>query len=104
MRDQFVTRELDWIRVKGKTQPVAIYELAGEAGAVDARQQELAARFAEGLHLYREQQWSDAAEAFARAQQVAPADNPSRVFALRCEYYRTHPPETWDGVHVMHVK
>jgi hypothetical protein len=54
--------------------------------------------------LYREQQWGAAAAAFARAQQVDPADSPSRVFALRCEYYRTHPPETWDGVHVMHVK
>jgi adenylate cyclase len=32
VRDQVVARELDLIRVKGKTQPVTIYELVGRAG------------------------------------------------------------------------
>jgi adenylate cyclase len=104
IRDQFVTRELDWIRVKGKTRPVAIYELVAEAGALEARQREVFAQFAEGLALYREQRWADAGAAFARAQQLDPQDGPSRAFALRCEYYRSYAPGTWDGVHIMHVK
>jgi adenylate cyclase len=104
VRDEFVTRELDWIRVKGKHQPVAIYELVAEAGTTDARQQEVFARFAEGLALYRAQRWVDAHAAFARALQIDPQDSPSRVFTRRCEYYRDHAPETWDGVHVMQVK
>jgi adenylate cyclase len=104
VRDQFVTRELDWIRVKGKTRPVAIFELVAEAGTASARQQELLARFAEGLALYRAQRWADAQAAFARVRDVDPSDRPSQVFAERCEYYRAGPPESWDGVHVMHVK
>ncbi|HUE87499.1 MAG TPA: adenylate/guanylate cyclase domain-containing protein [Vicinamibacterales bacterium] len=104
VRDQFVTRELDWLRVKGKTRPVAIYELVADAGTVDDRRQDLFSRFAEGLELYRAQRWADAGAAFARAQQLDPRDGPSRVFSHRCEYYRTHAPEAWDGVHVMHVK
>jgi len=104
VREQFVTRELDWIRVKGKTRPVAIYELVAEAGAASGRQQEVFARFAEGIQLYRAQRWADAEAAFARALQLDPQDSPSRVFTHRCEYYRTHAPETWDGVHVMHAK
>lgn len=104
VRDQFVTRELDWIRVKGKTRPVAIYELVAEAGAGDERQRELFARFAEGLQLYRAQRWTDAEAAFVRAHTLDPQDRPSDVFAQRCEYYRTHRPQAWDGVHVMHVK
>jgi adenylate cyclase len=104
VRDQFVTRELDWIRVKGKTRPVAIYELVAETGDGDKRQQEVFARFAEGLQLYRAQRWADAEAAFARAHALDPQDRPSGVFAQRCEYYRTRPPEAWDGVHVMHVK
>jgi adenylate cyclase len=104
VREQFVTRELDWIRVKGKTRPVAIYELVAEAGGASARQQEAFARFAQGLQLYRAQRWADAAAAFALARQLDPEDRPSRVFTNRCEYYRAHAPEAWDGVHVMHVK
>ena len=104
VHEQFVTRELDWIRVKGKTRPVAIYELVAEAGAGDRRQQEVFARFDEGLQLYRAQQWADAQAAFARALELDPRDSPSRVFTHRCEYYRTQAPETWDGVHVMHTK
>jgi adenylate cyclase len=104
VREQFVTRELDWIRVKGKSRPVAIYELVAEAGAASMRQQEVLARFANGLQLYRAQQWAGAAAAFAGALQLDPEDRPSRVFTDRCEYYRTHAPEAWDGVHVMHVK
>jgi adenylate cyclase len=104
VHEHFVTRELDWIRVKGKTRPVAIHELVAEADAVSARQREVFARFAEGLQLYRAQRWADAETAFSRALQLDPQDHPSRVFTQRCEYYRTHAPDTWDGVHVMHAK
>jgi adenylate cyclase len=104
VHDQFVTRELDWIRVKGKTRPAAIFELVAEAGVVDPRREEVFARFAEGLQLYREQRFTAAKTAFERAQQLDPQDGPSRVFSERCKYYRTHAPDTWDGVHVMHVK
>jgi adenylate cyclase len=104
VREQFVTRELDWIKVKGKHRPVAIYELMSEAGATDPRQQAVLTRFAEGLALYRAQRWTEAEAAFAGALELDRQDGPSRVFSHRCEYYRNHAPESWDGVNVMHVK
>jgi adenylate cyclase len=102
--DEFETRELDWIRVKGKNRPVAIYELAAEAGRIDRRRQELFKRFAEGLHLYRAQRWSEAARAFDQALEIDGEDGPSRVFADRCALYRRQAPEAWDGVHAMRFK
>ena len=43
--DAFDLRELDWIRVKGKTQPAAIYELAAEAGTLPPQRRELFTRY-----------------------------------------------------------
>jgi adenylate cyclase len=104
VHDEFETRELDWIRVKGKARPVAIYELAAEKGQIDDRWQEVGKRFADGLNAYRLQRWDTAAAAFAAALEIDPADGPSKVFSARCRHYRAHPPDAWDGVHVMHVK
>ena len=104
VKDDFESRELDWIRVKGKERPVAIFELVAEAGKLDAAQRELFGRFSDGLALYREGHWTQAEAAFQRALAVTPADGPSLVFAARCAHYLQHPPERWDGVHVMHTK
>ena len=104
VHEAFEGRELDWIRVKGKERPVAIYELVAETGKLDSSGRELFKRFAEGLALYRDGRWREAASCFERALSVAPADAPSAVFAARCAYYEQHRPDTWDGVHVMHTK
>ncbi|MGQ0735731.1 MAG: CHASE2 domain-containing protein [Acidobacteriota bacterium] len=104
VRDQFEARELDWIRVKGKTRPVAIYELAAEAGRLDDHRVRAFRHFADGLSRYRDQRWTEAATCFADALREDPEDGPSRTFATRCEHYRAHPPEAWDGVAVMESK
>jgi adenylate cyclase len=97
----FETRELDWIRVKGRLTPVAIYELVAERGQLEPRQREVLEHFSEGLRLYRSQQWLEAREAFGRALALAPDDGPSRTFASRCTAYALQPPVDWDGVHTL---
>jgi adenylate cyclase len=101
---EFETRELDWLRVKGKMKPVAIYELVAEAGALDERRKETFRWYAQGLALYREARWRDAARAFEAALQVEPLDGPSRALLARCASYQRQEPERWDGVHVMESK
>jgi adenylate cyclase len=100
----FEGRELDWIRVKGKTQPVAIHELAAETGALDPGRRALFDRYAEALALYRAGAWRDAADSFARILEMHPGDGPSRAMYERCGYYVDHPAGAWDGVHVMKTK
>lgn len=105
VRAEFEARELDWIRVKGKQQPVAIYELAARRGELDTGRRAAFERFAAGLTRYREGCWPAARAAFAAALDLDPADAPSRVFLSRCDHYAAHPPvEPWDGVHTMHTK
>jgi adenylate cyclase len=101
----FEARELDWIRVKGKAQPVAIYELLDEAGGLSDRMRSIRDRYAEGLRLYRERNWNEAAARFAAILETDPADGPSRTLLERCTHAAHEPPpEPWDGVYVMTTK
>ncbi|HUX22323.1 MAG TPA: adenylate/guanylate cyclase domain-containing protein, partial [Spirochaetia bacterium] len=63
----FLLRELDWIRVKGKAEPVAIYEVCGLADEVDDRTRELQYSFAAGLAAYRDAHFEEAEELFTEA-------------------------------------
>ena len=102
--DGFVGRELDRIRVKGKLQPVKIYELLDVADAAPAYHG-LLAGFAEALGTYRAQCWREAIEKFEQLLIVYPHDGPSREFLRRCHEYMEHPPAAdWDGVYVMETK
>ncbi len=105
--DGFVFRELDLMRVKGKLQPVTIYQLMGRQAdfAADGLADELRAQqelFARARELYRDRQWKAARDAFLGFLVKWPKDGPSRVYAERCqEYIAVEPPANWDGVFVM---
>jgi adenylate cyclase len=102
--DEFVSRELDRIRVKGKLHPVGIYELLDFANAAP-KYAELRARFADALRAYRSQCWQQAIEKFEQLLRTYPQDGPSREFLRRCHEYREQPPAAdWDGVYVMETK
>ncbi len=105
LKGGFAVRELDWIRVKGKTRPVAIFELLGESGEVDARRGEVLERYAEGLSAYRAGDWVSASASFARALEIDADDGPSATLRSRCDYIIEHGARAdWDGVHTMLTK
>lgn len=102
----FFFRELDIIRVKGKLQPVTIYELAGKRnGFEDSRfadMQELFAQFQEARAQYFRREWSAAQSQFEAILSRWPNDGPSRMYWKRCqEYLFDEPPAGWDGVFTM---
>ncbi|MGH7311293.1 MAG: adenylate/guanylate cyclase domain-containing protein, partial [Candidatus Rokuibacteriota bacterium] len=96
----FLLREVDMVRVIGRTQSVRIYELLGHAGApLPEEQNKALGAYAEGLEAYRQQAWEEALALFREALTLWPEDGASRTMADRCEFYRkTAPPEGWDGV------
>ena len=92
-------RELDSIRVTGKTVPARVYELLARRGGLDATRASLRDRYQEGLAHYRAQQWDAAEAAFAQCLAIDPTDVPSRLFAERAAQFRSSPPPpSWDGV------
>jgi adenylate cyclase len=95
------------MRVKGKLQPVTIYQLMGRQadfnadGSAEAVRQQVEL-FARGRELYRTRQWKTAQSAFQELLEKWPKDGPARVYAERCqEYIAAEPPTNWDGVFVM---
>ncbi len=104
VREQMVCRELDAVRVKGKNEPVHIFELLGEVGE-ESSSLALKGRFEEGLAAYRAQQWDEAEEHFRGCFAIRPEDGPSIVYLERVAALREDPPgEGWDGVFVMKTK
>ncbi len=92
-------RELDLIRVKGRAEPVRIYELLAKAGELDDSWKPVLKTFPEGLRLYRERHWEEAAGCFQKVLDLRPEDGPSAVLRERCREFLVHPPpEDWAGV------
>jgi adenylate cyclase len=96
----FTLREVDMVRVLGRTQPVRIYELIAKLGASGTPEQETAAKsYAAGLEAYRQKVWDEAISLFGQALTLCPGDGPSRTMAERCAIFqKSPPPEEWGGV------
>lgn len=93
----FFFRELDFVRARGKERPIVIFELVGRKGA-DPEKEELCARFAEALALFRGRRFNDAREAFRALAGLG--DAPSSVYLARCdEFMQAPPPLDWDGAY-----
>jgi hypothetical protein len=93
--------------VKGKLQPVTIYELVGKLSELElaSNHNELKQRlqdFAAARELYRKRYWEQAQHAFQEILDRTPDDGPSRMYWKRCqEYLFDEPPIGWDGVFTM---
>ncbi len=105
VKEQFVTRELDLVRVKGKEDPVRIYELVGRSGQADVKIIQGINCFEEGVNAYRNMCWEEAIEKFNQALDLYEEDPPSQLYLKRCQTYQKTPPsEGWDGVYIMTTK
>ena len=98
-RDAIETRELDSIRVVGKSEPVRIFELLARKGELEQATIDLRESFERGLNAYRNRDWDRAQAYFAACLEINLADGPAQLFIERLQYVRDHPPaEDWDGV------
>ena len=92
-------REIDFVTVYGKTEPVRIYELLSKAGQLDPKTAELRDAFALALQHYREQKWIEAEKGFQTCLKIKNHDGPSLEFLTRiAAFARTPPPKDRNGV------
>jgi adenylate cyclase len=102
---EFIYRELDLVRVKGKEKPVAIYEPLGLAGEVEQSILDEIKLFQQALRMYRKQDWDRAELQLFNLLKIAPQSKLYEVYAERVAHYRNNPPgDSWDGVFVFKTK
>ncbi|MFL9924786.1 adenylate/guanylate cyclase domain-containing protein [Herbaspirillum lusitanum] len=101
---EFIYRELDRVRVKGKNEPVPIYEPLAHKDEIDADTRARCEQWHAALQMVRSQQW-DAAEQAILALQAQQAHGLYGLYLERIARFRQDPPPAdWDGVTTFETK
>lgn len=92
--NELLCRELDIVQVRGKVEPVVIYELMGRKGVPPL--EEIAEIFCQGIKHYRERRWREAIKTFTTVMNLKPDDGPSRFYIQKSQQCIVNPPaEDW---------
>jgi adenylate cyclase len=98
-------RELDILRVVGRSTPIKIYELLGKQGEIEESLKKALPLYSQGLINYQNRKWAEAKRYFENALMSRPEDGPSKVYLERCEKFIQVPPlKNWDGVFNLSTK
>ena len=106
LRGTYRAREIDLVVVKGKTQPVGIYEILDYHTDKSYPQlSDAMGYFRDALGKYRERGFDSARALFDKVLAINPLDKAAQLYVERCERLAaTPPPEDWAGVWVMEEK
>jgi adenylate cyclase len=109
VKDRLAILELDFIMVKGKSEPEVIYAIAGrEEILLSERFQRLRNLTIEMLAAYRSRDWDEALAAIARGRKTDEAHTLAQLYDLYAarirDYQANPPPEDWNGAHALLTK
>jgi len=99
------TREVDHVVVKGKTQPVAVYEVLDyHTPQTFPNLMDAVNHFRDGIEKYRSGNWESAVNAFRETLRANPDDTLAETYIDRCLVLKENPPADWNGIWVMTSK
>lgn len=102
---EFAYRELDRVRVKGKDEPVVIYEPLGDLAEIGKPIKDELKLYQQALKYYRGQEWDMAELQFLNLQKSSTSPYLYKMYAERVAQYRKEPPApNWDGVYTFTTK
>lgn len=106
VKGKIAVRELDLIQVKGKTEPVKVWEVLGTTEMQVTEEQKKANElYHEGLKLYRQKNWQEAIAHFQQAFKNDATCRVAQIYEERSGLYQLNPPpEDWNGVFIMTTK
>lgn len=106
LRGTYRARQVDQVIVKGKSEPVGVYEILDyHSDESFPNLMEVVNYFREGIKHYRNCAWDKAIDAFQEALALHPEDQLSRTYIERCKTLQQNPPSPeWNGVWVMTSK
>lgn len=101
IKDQIVARRIDKVAVKGKKEPVMIYEVLGLKGLTEPKLLSLASDFEAALEAYFAQSFTDSMLTCESILKNWPEDGPTLNLLSRCQQFKiSAPPANWDGTWV----
>ncbi len=101
IQNEFFIRELDLVRVKGKNEPVRLYELISTASDIPGNLKESTQIYEHAFQNYLKRNFTDAIDLLNESIKVrGKKDKSAKMLIERCEtYIKEPPPENWDGVY-----
>ena len=101
VKDRFICRSVDLVRVKGKSKPVEVFTVLGPQEMTAPKGLDY---FEEGMQCYRLGRFSDARSLFELAAADGLSDFLTDVFIQRSADLIEQAPANWDGVYTMTKK
>jgi adenylate cyclase len=101
IEEEMFTRKLDLVRVKGKNEPVKLYELIASKSTVSSNIKEATELYEEALRNYLNTEWIKAISLLEKSEKAkGKKDKACKQLIERCEFYKLNPPDkNWDGVY-----
>lgn len=105
-RKDLFLRDLDDIRVKGKNEPVNVFELMRpDLLRTEGAMRDLIGEFEKGRRAYKAQRWDEAKAAFSQCLALRPDDGPTHLYLERIESLRVENlGADWNGVYTFKHK
>ena len=92
-------RHIDEVIVKGKTEPVGVYEILDFHDVQSfPNLMEVVGHFKEGRNHFVDGSWNRAIQSFEKALSANKNDRLSSIYIERCQKLKASPPKNWDGV------
>jgi adenylate cyclase len=105
VKEEFLCRELDSLRVKGKKEPTKIFELIDVFAELETKKKpDWIQQYEEALNIYRKGDWQEAGNILMELAREPFNDKASQVLLTRCKYLLEFPPRKWDGILTLEVK
>jgi len=100
------TRQVDYVIVKGKTEPVGVYEVLDFHDDTSYPDMvEALGSFNDGYRAWNDGKWDQAIKQFNVVKKINPNDKAAQLYLDRCAHMKKNPPKgDWDGVWVMTSK
>lgn len=104
--NRYNLRFLDRVRVKGRTEPISVFEILDGGSREDVNLKlETRTHFEQGLLHYHSQEFAEAQVIFDNVLHCNPRDKAAQIYRERAAYFAAHgvPPD-WSGIEILREK
>lgn len=102
VKENFVTRLVDYAILVGKATPIQLYELIGSKGYVGEKKVRQIGLYEKAFEFYRIKRFPEAIALLEKSLKQIPSDYPSKMLLERCQNYLLNlPTDDWQGIHIL---